>query len=309
VKKFALFALLFALTGPAMAATKTWQDALAEQTAGIKKAMSMQKAACVANEVGYRPARYAGLQDCWPGGSILQPDAAFLTCYVARYGQMPGNPAFGSDPPKWIPGYTNELGFVSRAVIENAGNASAAGPDGVALHPGCPAWTEIVDTSFTVPKGSPYVFQWYVSLQPGGTTANPEIEHEAARACGPRTVPRAMLNWWTQHFRNDPPCGSAPPPPVTCPNGSRDPGETCETCPQDIGPCPPPPPVFVYCPRPDEALLAKIQAAKTYVLNSLMRAGRKRETVKVLDEFRDAAVYVPSPSSTARLDCKVRPLP
>lgn len=29
-----------------------------------------------------------------------------------------------------------------------------------------------------------------------------------------------------------------PPPPVLCPNGRPDPGETCWTCPQDLGPCP-----------------------------------------------------------------------
>lgn len=33
-----------------------------------------------------------------------------------------------------------------------------------------------------------------------------------------------------------------PPAPVLCPNGRPDPGETCRTCPQDLGACPPPPP-------------------------------------------------------------------
>lgn len=31
-------------------------------------------------------------------------------------------------------------------------------------------------------------------------------------------------------------------PPVLCPNGRIDPGETCRTCPADAGACPPPPP-------------------------------------------------------------------
>lgn len=305
MKRLALFALLAALASPALAQpVPAWKTALDKQLEGYRKARGQEKALCAAPDVGYRPAQYAGKQDCWPGGSILQPNDALLACYVARYGQAPGNPS-ADDLHRWIPGYTNEMGFVSYAILKNAGAASAAGPDGAALHPGCPSITEVLDVSFQVPKGNAYVFTWYVSLQPGSSAANPQIEHDAARPCGARTMPRALLNYWTQYLVNEPPCGGAPPPPLAlCPNGSHDPGETCETCPQDLGACPPAPPVEVACPWlpvPPRIL----QTARAVPQWGALWGDNKKALVRDLAAW--ARAYEASRASTGCLAVKVTP--
>lgn len=180
----------------------------------------------VCTGVGYLPAQFAGKPDPWPNNFPL-PNDQLKAAYIARYGQGPGNP---SPEGKWIPGYADELSFVTYGSLENAGNASAIGPSGEHLHPGCPTTTEQSDFMFSVPKGSPYVFQWYVSRLDGSSPASAIIQHDASKPCGLSSVTKALFGYWTIYYTNPAPCGGSVP---VCGDGHLDPGETCQTCPQD----------------------------------------------------------------------------
>jgi len=237
----------------------------------------------VCTGVGYNPAQFAGKPDPWPNNQPL-PNDQLYAAYFARYGQHPGNP---SPEGKFVPGYFDELDFVSYGALQNAGNASAAGPGGETLHPGCPTTTEQTDFAFAVPKGSPYVFTWYVSLQEGGTAAKPSIQHDPSKPCGPSSVPKSFLSFWPTYFNNLAPCGGGGP---ICGDGHLDPGETCQTCPADAGPCKPDP-----CPQ----LAAIPDAAKkdcANLLKALKRGtGVRTAVADVCRIITGAVAYQPKP--------------
>lgn len=206
----------------------------------------------VCTGVGYLPAQFAGKPDPWPNNFPL-PNDQLKAAYTARYGQGPGNP---SPEGKWIPGYADELSFVTYGTLGNAGNAGAIGPDGERLHPGCPTTTEQSDFMFSVPKGSSYVFQWYVSRLDGSSPASAITQHDASKPCGLSSVSRALFGYWTIYYTNPTPCGGSiiPPQPI-CGDGHLDLGETCQTCPQDqpegsCTPICPPPTICPTCPAP-----------------------------------------------------------
>lgn len=192
--------------------------------------------------VGYHPAQFAGKPDPWPKNHPL-PNDQLAAAYFARYGQHPGNPSVPEGLK--VPGYFDELDFVSYGSLENAGNASATGPGGEALHPGCPTTTEETDFAFTVPKGSPYIFTWFVSRLDGATPTSAINQHDPLKPCGLSSVPKSIFGFWPIYYTNPAPCGGTPPP--VCGDGKVDPGETCLTCPADAGACPPPPPPV--CPQ------------------------------------------------------------
>jgi len=183
--------------------------------------------------VGYTPTQFAGKPDPWPGNRPL-PNDELAAAYFARYGQHPGNP---SQPEGlWVPGYFDELNFVTYGALENAANASAIGPGGEKLHPGCPTVTEQTDFAFAVPKGSPYVFTWFVSTLDGSSAAKAITQHDPLKPCGLSSIPKSLFAYWPIYYTNPEPCGTPPP---ACGDGHVDPGETCQTCPADAGTCPP----------------------------------------------------------------------
>ncbi len=193
--------------------------------------------------VGYVPTQFSGKPDPWPSNHPL-PNDQLAAAYFARYGQHPGNPSVPEGT--WVPGYFDEFSFVTYGSLENAGNASATGPGGEKLHPGCPTTTEQTDFAFAVPKGSPYVFAWYVSKQDGGTPDKPVTKNDPLKPCGPYSIPKSFLAFWPTYYTNPAPCLGATP---ACGDGHLDPGETCQSCPADAGACPPACPQLASIPN------------------------------------------------------------
>jgi len=211
---------------------------LKHQTAALFLVLAVMASAAsaqVCTGVGYNPAQFAGKPDPWPNNQPL-PNDQLAAAYFARYGQHPGNPSIPEG--KVVPGYFDELSFVTYGSLENAGNASADGPGGEKLHPGCPTTTEQTDFAFAVPKGSPYVFTWYVSKLDGSSPAKAITQHDPQKPCGLSSIPKSLFGFWTIYFTNPAPCGGIQTP--VCGDGHLDPGETCQNCPADAGPCPPP---------------------------------------------------------------------
>lgn len=103
--------------------------------------------------------------------------------------------------------------------------------------------TEATDSSFAHPRQGSFMGQWWWAFVDGGRSDNPIVVHDTTRACGPysQLAPVGYL----LYYDNTPPCGVPAP---RCGDGHADPGETCASCPADLGPCPPPP------PPPDNAL-------------------------------------------------------
>lgn len=97
--------------------------------------------------------------------------------------------------------------------------------------------TEVTDSSFGHCRQGDWARKWWWEYNDGGRPDNPVIVHDTTRACGPysTTGPIGYPTYWN----NTPPCGVPAP---RCGDGHADPGETCSTCPADLGPCPPPPP-------------------------------------------------------------------
>jgi len=156
--------------------------------------------------VGYLAARFVGKPNPWPNNEPLQPNEKLLEAYIARYGQPPG-----SGGKRY--GYCCELFGLNYTALLNAANHGGTGPGGETLHPGnCVTTTEATDLSFTAPRGGPYIGQWVVAFQEGGTPQNPVILHDKTRECGPFSVPRSMYNAYTIYFDNQPPCGSTRKP-------------------------------------------------------------------------------------------------
>jgi hypothetical protein len=204
-----------------------WLTALKEERDQAEAVKNKFEAVSQACGVGYLPAQFAGKPDPWPGDVPL-PNDQLLAAYIARYGQPPGSG--GSRI-----GYCCELFGLNYEALENAAKAGAAGPSGEQLHPGCASTTEATDGSFAIPRGSPFVGLWVAAKRDGGTPEKAVVVHEAANPCGPSSNPKGLFGAYPLFVDNQPPCGGTT---TTCGNGKIDPGETCASCPQDIGPCP-----------------------------------------------------------------------
>jgi hypothetical protein len=204
-----------------------WLAALKEEHDQAEEAKNKLESLSQACGVGYLPSQFAGKPDPWPN-NIPLPNDELLAAYIARYGQPPGSG--GSRI-----GYCCELFGLNYEALENAANDGASGPTGERLHPGCASTTEATDGSFSIPRGGPYIGQWVAAKRDGGTPERAVVVHEAANPCGPYSTPNALFGAYPLYFNNQPPCGEIPP---ACGNGKVDPGETCVTCPQDVGVCP-----------------------------------------------------------------------
>ena len=157
--------------------------------------------------------RFIGKPDPYPGDSILQPDDVFLAAFLARYGHTPGNPAYGEDPPFWIPGFANEMFPKNRIALTNWNTAQG--------HPGVPTMTEQLDCAYSQRKWDNFYRDfWYKTIE-GGSAANPVHVSEMTRPHGAYDEPHPFAPRWVVYYFNDaegtidPPGPPEPPgPPV-----------------------------------------------------------------------------------------------
>lgn len=216
---------------------------------------------------GFRPAQYAGKCDPWPNDVPL-PNEQLAPCYVARY-----NCPVGVQPCR--PGYSAELFTVNYIGLRNQCLAGEFGPG----HDCNPTTTEATDSSFAHPRQGDWARKWWWEYNDGGRPDNPVVVHDTTRACGPysTTGPIGYPTYWN----NTPPCGVPAP---RCGDGHADPGETCSTCPADLGPCPPPP------PPPDLALHLGV-AGRFTVLATWTKPGGQTGPAKPLPVKRDGGAF------------------
>jgi hypothetical protein len=175
-------------------------------------------------DTGFLPSAYAGKPNPWPNDVPL-PNDQLLAAYTARY-----NCPIGVQPCR--PGYSAELFTLNYTALENACKAGEFGPG----H-NCQVTTvEASDSSFVNPRGGAFIQTWVVNQMEGGRPDWPHVIHDTTRPCGLFSKPKELFASYTVYYSNEAPCGHEQP--LLCPNGKADPGETCVTCPQDIGPCP-----------------------------------------------------------------------
>lgn len=148
--------------------------------------------------------------------------------------------AIGGGCPDWLAELGNPRGCrrridfsVTDAVIDVAPCGPNSGTPGTS-----PEWVKLR-------YGKPALGGF---LPPANELFNLQCEHaaEGAVTSGYDGVPTHLeaYDCMARHCWSGPVI-QPPPPPKLCPNGRPDPGETCLTCPQDIGECPPPQPAPV----------------------------------------------------------------
>ncbi len=272
---------------------------LAKLPAGLRATAAFRMAGQACTGVGYLPPQFAGKPDPWPNDHPL-PNDELLAAHIARYGQPPGSGGARV-------GYCCELFGWNQDALEHAGAASET-LGGVRLHPGCSTITEQTDASFTIARCSPPIHAWvWENWKDGSTPAMPSHEDDPGMACGATWTTSdgaGKCGWPYYHLNDGKHCGIPPPPPPDpCGNGKPDPGETCSSCPADLGPCAPPPPPPPACPA-TKPITATNSAACQRLLVILGRpkpgSGLYRTWLDGCGFLAGATAFLPGLSSTAQ---------